>query len=201
MESGQDADVIRARSKRSLVKNRWAAEVEIRLVPLTGGSGATCRVDMTGTKHFALLDEIVEAVGDDAFDSRGIDEAVARLGKKGRVFGRKEVRHLQSVIHMDETVLAIAQGVYDKKQGLVVLTDQRLSLLEKSLGHESLHKFALTSINSLEVNRKRSGERLVIRASGDREEITGMVHGQADEIARFHGSPFGTSGQAYGWPS
>jgi hypothetical protein len=111
------------------------------------------RVEMNGNKHYALLDELAEAVGDNAFDDRGVTQAVERLGKLSRLFGRKEVRHLRHLIHGNENVIALAQGTYNKKQGVIALTDQRLFFFEKSIGSESLEEFGLTSISSLEVGK------------------------------------------------
>lgn len=167
------------------MKNRWAAEVAIELAADgPEGTRATCRVDMLGNKHYAVLDEIAEAVGDDAFDDRGLDQAIERLGKASRLFGRKEVRHLRHLIRAGERVLALAQGTYGKKQGIVALTDQRLFFFEKSIGSESLEEFGLVSISSIEIGKKLTGERLIIHATGNRAEIDKVMHGQADEIAR-----------------
>lgn len=179
-----DNGSIRAKSKRAMMKNRWAAELSIDLTPLGTGTCATCRVDAAGTKHFDILDELAEAVGDDAFDDGGVGQAIERLGKMGRVFGRKEVRHLRHLTRASEQVLAIGQGVYDKKMGLAVLSDQRLFFFEKSLGSESLEEFPLGSISSIVVRKKMTGERLVIHASGNQAEIEQMKHGQADDLAR-----------------
>ena len=184
MDVNGDGGGLRASSARSLRRNRWAAELTVDLTPTGGGTCATCRVDMAGNKHYAILDELAEAVGDDAFDDRGIEQAIARLDKGSRIFGRKEVRHLRHLIHAGESVVCLAQGLYEKKMGIVVLTDQRLFFFEKSLGSESLEEFGLASISSLEVGKKMTGERLVIHASGNNAEITRVMHGQADEIAR-----------------
>ncbi len=176
---------IKAKSGRSLLKNRWAAEIGIELEPLEGGTLAVTRVDMLGTKHYALLSEIVENAGDDLFDDRGITDAVARLGKMGRVFGRKEVRHLHHLLRGTERVLILGQGQYENKQGLIVLTNERLFFFERSLlGQETVEEFSLKSITSLETGKKMTGERLVVHVSGNRSEIKGMFHGQADEIVR-----------------
>jgi hypothetical protein len=139
---------------------------------------------MLGNKHYAVLNDIAEAVGDDAFADRGVAAAIEALGKMGRVFGRKEVRHLRHLLHADERVLVLGQGVYDKKQGLIVLTDRRLFFFEKSLGSETVEDFSLKSISSIESSKKLGGERLVIHASGNASEIRQLFHGQADEIAR-----------------
>jgi hypothetical protein len=180
-----DPGHIRAKSGRSLLKNRWAAEVGIEFETVNGGTVAVARVDMIGNKHYALLDEIAENVGDDLFDDRGATEAVARLGKMGRVFGRKEVRHLQHLLHGTERVIVLGQGQYESKQGLIALTTERLFFFEKSLlGQETIEEFSLKSITSLETGKKMTGERLVVHASGNSNEIKGMFHGQADEIVR-----------------
>jgi Bacterial PH domain len=66
-----------------------------------------------------------------------------------------------------------------------VLTNERLFFFEKSLlGQETVEEFSLTSITSLETGKKMTGERLVVHVSGNRSEIKGMFHGQADEIVR-----------------
>jgi hypothetical protein len=175
---------IRAKSSRSMMRNRWAAEVSIDLVPLGAGTCAICKVDMLGNKHFEVLDEIAETVGDDVFDDGGIQTAIERLGKASRIFGRKEVRHLRHLIRAGEKVEALGQGAYNRKQGIIVLTDQRLFFFEKSIGSESLEEFGLASVSSIEVGKKLGGERLVIHASGNQAEISQMKPGQGEEVAR-----------------
>jgi hypothetical protein len=110
-------------ARRSLRKNRWAAEINIDLEPLNGGTLAVTRVDMLGNKHYA---------GDDLFEDQGVTDAVERLGKMGRLFGRKEVRHLHHLLRATERVIILGQGQYEKKQGLIVLTNERLFFFEKS---------------------------------------------------------------------
>jgi hypothetical protein len=108
MEVNGDGDGLRASSARSIRRNRWAAELTVDLSPMGTGTCATCRVDMAGNKHYTLLDELAEAVGEDAFDYRGIEQAIGRLDKGSRIFGRKEVRHLRHLIHAGESVVCLA---------------------------------------------------------------------------------------------
>jgi hypothetical protein len=176
---------IKAKSGRSVLKNRWAAEVGIEFESINGATVAVAKVDMLGNKHYTLLDEIAEGAGDDLFDDRGAADAIDRLGKMGRVFGRREVRHLQHVLHGTERVIVLGQGQYERKQGLVALTSERLLFFEKGmLGQETIEEFSLKSISSLETGKKMTGERLVVHVSGNSSEIKGMSHGQADEIVR-----------------
>ena len=185
LEAGGDGLGISGKSARSLLKNRWAAEVQFELEPTTDGSIAAARVEMNGNKHYELVGEIAEAIGDDCFDDRGAAEAIERLGKIGRIFGRKEVRHLRNILRGTERVVVLGQGQYGNKQGLIALTTERIVFFEKSmLGQETIQEYALKSITSLGTNKKKTGETLVITVAGNNSEITHLFHGQADEIVR-----------------
>lgn len=180
---------VRASAKRSLRKNRWAAELRATINPLPDGSEVVWHVQMSGgTKHFEVLDDIAEHVPDEKFDDQGVKAAVERLGKAGRLFGRKEVRHLHNVTRSTERVIELGQGNFDGKQGIVVLTTERLFFFERSMmGTESLQEFALPAIQALSVSKKMTGERIEVSHSGMTAEITNMQHGQADAITRaFH---------------
>jgi hypothetical protein len=52
------------------------------------------------------------------------------------------------------------------------------------LGSETVEQFPISSIISMTVNKKRTGEQLVVHASGNQSEIKGMMHGQADALVR-----------------
>jgi hypothetical protein len=131
-----------------------------------------------------LLDELAGAVGDELFADQGLAQAVVRLGKASRLFGRKEIRHLHNLLYAGEQVIELGQGEFDGKQGLLVLTDQRLFFFEKSLGSERLEQFPVASITSMNTGKKMTGETLTVFASGNAAEIKRMMHGQADAIAR-----------------
>jgi hypothetical protein len=174
---------------RSLRRNRWAADVTATVNPLVDGSEVVWQVVMSGgTKHFEVLDDISEHVPDEVFDDQGITSAVDRLGKAGRIFGRKEVKHLHNIIRSTERVVELGQGNLSGKMGLVVLTTERLLFFERSMmGNESSQEFALTAIQALSVSKKMTGERIEVAHSGTKAEITNMQHGQADSITRaFH---------------
>jgi Bacterial PH domain/Short C-terminal domain len=175
---------IHGTAKRSLRKNRWAADVSADVAPRDDGVVVTCRVDMMGNKHYAVLAEIADGVGDEVFDDRGVTAAVQRLGKMSRIFGRKEIRHLRNLLYGTELVTELGQGEYEGKQGLLVLTTERLLFFEKSLGSETVEEFPLPSIASMTVSKKLTGERLVVHSSGNTGEIKGMMHGQAEALVR-----------------
>jgi hypothetical protein len=60
---------------------------------------------------------------------------------------------------------------YEGKQGLVVLTNERLFFFEKSLGSETVEEFPLKSIPSLSVSKGITGETLKIFASAQLERL------------------------------
>lgn len=176
---------IHGAAKRALLKNRWSAEVALHITPAGGGSAVTCRVSMSaGTKHYEFAADIVEAVGDEYFDDRGLAAAGERLGKAGRVFGRKEFRHLGNLLRFSENVQELGQGQYQGKQGLLALTNERFVFLEKSLGSETLEQFDLDAISSIGVGKKLTGETLQIFTAGHTADIKSMGHGQADALER-----------------
>lgn len=172
-----------AESKRGMLKNRWAAKWDVAVEPAPSGTIATVKVDMLGTKHYELLDELAEHL-DAVLADRGLNAAIERLGKIGRTFGRTEVRRAQHMLHGNEQVLQLGQGKYGDKMGIVILTNRRLFFFEKSWGAQTVEEFPIKSISSISVESKRGGEKLKIHASGNVSEISQMVHGHGDELAR-----------------
>ena len=101
-----------------------------------------------------------------------------------RFFGRQQIRHLRNILRASETVLELGQGQYEKNQGLVVLTNERIFFVERSLGSETVEDFPLAVINSLSAGKQTTGETFKIYSSGNSAEISSMTHGQADAIVR-----------------
>lgn len=181
----ESGGVIRGKAARSLMKNRWAADLSAEVEPTADGKATSVmRVDMAGNKHYSLLDDLMDQIEPSALDDRGLSGAVERLGKAGRVFGRKELKYVQHMLHGVENVVQLGQGRYGDKQGLVVLTDQRLFFFEKSLGSQTVEEFPIASVNSVNVGSKMTGEVLTIHSSGNQSEIKYLQHGQGDELAR-----------------
>lgn len=173
---------IRAKSSMSVWKNRWAAEVLIQLHPWGPVSVAVIRVEMAaGNKHYAVLNDIVEAAGR-LIDDRGVVATIERMGGQG--FGGAELRHLQNVLRGSEQVIALGKGRYRDAYGLTVLTNERLFFFDKGLLHESVDEFPLESITSLGTDKGLTGESLIISSLGNRDEIEELWHGETDEFVR-----------------
>jgi hypothetical protein len=116
-------------------------------------------------------------------DDRGVAAAAARAGLL-RVLGRQEVRHLRHVLGADESVVRVGRGRYRRRRDIVVLTTQRLLVVDKRLrARASIDEFRLVSVASVSVQRSRCGETLIIHTAGMNGGIIGMAHGQAGGLA------------------
>jgi hypothetical protein len=181
--------------KRSLRKNRWAASVTAAFRPETPTSTVIdWSVDMLGDKHHDLLAEILDGVKL-AIDDLGVGDALDRLGKMGRLFGRLEARALANYVHLDERVLELAQGVYGDRQGMLVLTTQRLFFFDKGLMGAKVEEFSFPAIGSLGFSQKPGGETIDISISGRSAQISQIAHGRAETlIAAFRNVRSGSAG-------
>ncbi len=174
-----------ASAKRSLRKNRWAAEVTVDVRPDADGAVAEVTVDMNGTKHLELVNDLTEPLAGQ-IDDRGLNEAKDRLGKPGRLFGALELRALSYLLRGDERVLALGTGQYDGRQGMVCLTTTRLLFVDKGFMTASLNQveYPISIIQAVSTKRSLGGETLAVTSAGQASEIKNLMHGQAEEIAR-----------------
>lgn len=167
-------------AKRSLRKNRWAASVTAAIRPETPTTTIVdWSVDMQGDKHSEIRGEILDAI-DLPIDDLGVGDALNRLGKMGRFFGFREARALSNFVHVDERVLELAQGVYGKNQGMLVLTTQRLFFFDKGLLGVAVEEFDVKAIGSLGFSKKLGGEAIDISISGRSAEIKQIAHGRGE---------------------
>jgi Short C-terminal domain/Bacterial PH domain len=174
-----------AAAKRSLLKNRWAAEIQVDLHPSADATVAVITVDMAGSKHLSLVNQLTEPVAGQ-IDDRGLNVAKERLGKPGWILGRLELRALTYLLRGDERVVVLGQGECDKRAGMVCLTTTRLLFVDKVFGTVSLNQveYPLPTIQAVSTKRSLTGETLVITSAGAATKITHLMHGQAEELTR-----------------
>jgi len=129
---------ITGRSKMNILKNRPPATVTADITPFITGALVALRIE-AGAKHYSVASDIASAIGEDAFDDRGLTAAQDRLRKISKVGGWLELRHIRNFLTPTETVLELGQGVWDNDQGLVVLSGRALVLLRQDAdgGHHS----------------------------------------------------------------
>jgi hypothetical protein len=137
-----------------------------------------------GTKHYAVASDIASAIGEDAFDDRGLTAAKERLSKISKIGGWLELRHVRNLLTPTETVLELGQGTWGNDQGLVVLSDERLFFFDKTLTGATIREFPLSAIASVTVSTKLSGETLAVAVAGSVTTIKQMTHGQGDALSR-----------------
>lgn len=104
---------------------------------------------------------------------KDIDDAAAQLGKK---FGSKrEIRKLSEHLHPNETVEMLAAGRFGGKQGIVVLTSERVLFLADGWTGSATTDFPLVAVSSVSwVSRLGSGD-LTIHASGNVAVINAIM--------------------------
>lgn len=188
---------IAGKSKTNILKNRWSAAVTADITPYATGSLVALRVEMpAGTKHYAVASDIAAAIGEDAFDDRGLTAAKDRLSRISKVGGWLELRHVRNFLTPTETVLELGQGMCGNDQGLVVLTDERLFFFDRTLTGATLQEFPLAAITSVTVNKKLTGEALAITVAGSTSTITHLMHGQGEALGRAFRQAKAASGSA-----
>ncbi|MGV0157170.1 PH domain-containing protein [Rhodococcus sp. GB-02] len=171
-------------ARRSIRQNRWAAEVSAGIRQESPSTTVVdWSVDMLGDKHFDVIADILGAAKVDV-DDLGVRDALERLGKMGRFFGARESGALTQVVHIDERVIELAQGVYNGNQGMLVLTSSRLFFFDKRLMGSNLEEFDLLAIGSLGQSKKLGGETINISISGRTAEIKQVAHGRSDVFIR-----------------
>jgi hypothetical protein len=176
---------IKASAGRAIRKNRWASEILIEELKQSGVTSIRISIDMMGTKHYEVMDELLDPV-QDLIDDRGLADAVTRLGKAGSIFAKLELRMLPSLLRGQERVLSLASGNHDKKLCAICLTTERILFVDKGLlsSQLSVSELLISSIVGISTKRSRMGEGIEITVSGSTFEVERVMHGQADELAR-----------------
>lgn len=178
LEIRDHANPIRAKSPRALLKNRWAAELTIEVLE----DRMVWSVDALGDKHNQILNELLAHLPPGMVDDQGVADAVARLSKASRAFGKAEIGRLATILTPTEHVFSIAVGTFEKTMGTLVLTNERLVFFDQTLATQKIEEFNLDAIQSLGVEKKRTGETIGIAISGRKAEITNIHHGEGDAL-------------------
>lgn len=172
------ANPIRAKSARSLRKNRWAADLTIEVIE----DRMVWTVDALGDKHDQIIDEMLEQLPHGMVDDQGVADALARLAKSSKFFGNAETKRLATVLTPTEHVVALAIGTYEKTMGALVLTTERLVFFDRAYKAQRTEEFSLDAIQSVGVSKKMTGESINIAIAGRKSEIKDIRHGEGDAL-------------------
>ncbi len=76
------------------------------------------------------------------------------IGLHFRIFGRAEVKELQRILRFGENIYQCAFGYYHGGSGLLVVTDQRILLIDKRTFYLNLEEFTYKNIKNVELQFK-----------------------------------------------
>ncbi len=176
---------VKGNASRSLMKNRWAAEVNVELIDQRNKTKIIFEIDMLGTKHFGLLMEITNGISK-LLDDRNIEAVAEKLGKAGKFFGGQELRILPTLLYGDEKVVALGSGQYEKNLCILCLTNERILFVDKGLFASNLKvtDIPIKTVTAVSTKRSITGEKIEIVTSGAKIEIDSVMHGQAENLSR-----------------
>ena len=177
------ANPIRARAARSLLKNRWAADLTIEILE----DRMVWTVDALGDKHDQVIDELLAHLPPGMVYDQGVADALSRVSRSSKLFWHAEVMKLSTILTPTEHVVALAFGNIGNAMGVLVLTTERLVFFDQGFRSQDVTEFALGAIQSLGVSKRPTGETITIVISGRAAEITGILHGEGEAfVAAFH---------------
>lgn len=133
------------------------------------------------SRHYEHLLEIEETLPPGTMYYQGLVEAAANAGFS--FTGTAHLRDLVSALNREETVRAAGQGHLGDRPADVLLTDNRLVVLDKDdPGTRPLLDAAYGSIASLTLGKKVSGETLLVALPAMSIEISRLGHGEGHGI-------------------
>jgi hypothetical protein len=92
-----------------------------------------------------------------------------------RFGGKREIKKLHEHLYEGERVAYLAQGTYDKKQGIVALTDQRLLFVFHGVMSQAVEDFPLNRLSSVHTKAGIGTGDLTVHASGNDAVITSIM--------------------------
>lgn len=98
-----------------------------------------------------------------------------KLPRGWKMTVRREVKKLPGLLHDGETVLNMAQGKYDDRQGLVAVTDRRIVFLEEGMTRSRVEDFTYEKISSVQTGKSMMYGTLTIYASGNTAEVKDVM--------------------------
>jgi len=124
-----------------------------------------------------LSAQTVEKSADVLIKNNRINAQLEKIGvtqsSSAALWGRKEMAELPNLIGENEEIFALVQGRYNKGEGLLVATNQRLLFIEKGLLFGlKVEDFGLRAITSIQYTSGILFADLAIMANGNAEKIT-----------------------------
>lgn len=102
----------------------------------------------------------------------GTIDALAKAKLAHRMGVRRELRELPGILLTGEQVVNMAAGQYEGRQGLVVVTEQRVIFFEAGMARSRQEDFHYSRISSVQTKTSMMLGSLIVTVSGSRAEIT-----------------------------
>ncbi|WP_158247662.1 PH domain-containing protein [Actinomyces qiguomingii] len=171
---------IRVERKRNMLRNRWAMAAEVSVEQ----GVVTIHVDGAGSNQRAFSQEIFALLPEGIVDDQGLADATAHMHKSERFFSKAELRTLQDDLRPDERVKMLVSCALDGSVGLLVLTDKRLLLKDRTLGAQATREINPRQITSISAGRWLGNETMEFTVSGSAIKVSNLSSGRAEELAR-----------------
>ena len=176
---------ITATTKGNAFKNRGKGKLTAECTAAGEHTEVVITVDALGTGHEWVFEQLSEALGADSIDDRGLTEAVSKLGRSAKFFGREAIQNVRTELRRDERVVALVQGaIDDRASSVAVLTTKRLFFYKKGVMSSSFEEFPLKAISSMTLKKAMTGEAIEITASNAKAKITTIMHGYGEAFVR-----------------
>lgn len=113
-----------------------------------------------------------------------IKKQIGSLDSASKLLGRKEIKELPNILHDDERVERIVQGMYNNGIGVLVATNKRLVFVDKGLiAGVKVEDFPYDKISSIQYKTGLLFGDITIFASGNKAEISQIEKKQTRDFA------------------
>jgi diguanylate cyclase (GGDEF)-like protein len=174
---------IRVSVPGSLRRRRRPAELTGYLSRAERGTEIRWVADHVRELRSEALPAIEEHLPDGTLYDHGLAEAAARAGLPP--LARADSRNIVGLLSRDEAVRAVGLGAFAGRRGHVILTRQRLLVVQAGVpAPAALLDVCLSSIESLALGKRSTGETIRVLKAGQAVEISRLGHGEGHGIAR-----------------
>lgn len=102
-----------------------------------------------------------------------IEQKIKETGSVINFLVKMDINSIPGILSNDETFLNVIQGIYNKRNGILVCTDKRLIFIHKKLiGGITVEDFPLSKINSIQYSTGLINGEIQIFAAGNTAYIT-----------------------------
>jgi hypothetical protein len=114
-----------------------------------------------------------------------IKKELAISGAPGRVMRSGEARLLPNILSHDEEIMAWVQGLFDEGLGLVVATNARLLIINKSFFWQRVEDESYSMVNSIKYKKGVVFGKLILSTRARRYTFTILKHDPIESFVSF----------------